>query len=332
MTIAEYLWIDAEGTLRSKSRTLALPNPTLDFLPEWNFDGSSTGQAMGNDSEVILIPRALFKDPFREGDNILVLCVCYDRVGDPIPTNTRYHANQVFDRIKDEHPWYGMEQEYVLYDKKTMRPLGWPEDGEPEPQGKYYCSAGADRAFGRHIVNEHYDYCLKAGLQLAGINAEVMPGQWELQVGACEGISAGDQLWVARYILHRVCEKYSVVANLSPKPEKGDWNGSGCHTNYSSKKMREEGGLKEIFVAIDKLSKNHPDHIAVYGNNSDRLIGSHETSDINTFTYGVADRTASVRVPSMVEKTGMGYLEDRRPASDCDPYLVTAKLAETTLL
>jgi glutamine synthetase len=336
--IAEYVWIDASGNTRSKSRTLSNPfeqgKSPVSSLPNWNFDGSSTGQADGHDSEVVLNPQAVYSDPFRGSNGILVLCDCYDRNGNPIETNTRFNAVQIFDKISDQHPWYGMEQEYVLYDCDTKRPLGWPSSvGQyPEPQGKYYCGAGGDRVFGREIVDEHYKICLEAGIQLSGINAEVMPGQWEFQVGPCEAIKAGDQLYMARYLLHRVCEKYNVFADLSPKPELGDWNGSGCHTNFSSKAMREDGGIGHIQEAIDKLSHKHAEHIDVYGDNSERLIGTHETSSISKFSSGVADRTASVRIPSEVNNDGKGYFEDRRPASNCDPYLVTAKLAETTLL
>ncbi len=331
--VAEYIWIDADGNLRSKAKTLTQSSEIeLSTFSKWNFDGSSTGQAVGDDSEVILNPVAFYNDPFRGENSYLVLCDCYDKNMNPIPTNTRRDANIIFNQVYSRHPLYGLEQEYVLYDRKTNRPIGWPKDSYPEHQGKYYCGVGADRAFGREVANKHYKLCLDAGLSISGINGEVMPGQWEFQIGPCEGISAGDQLWVARYILHRVCEMYNVVATLAPKPEKGDWNGSGCHTNFSSLEMREEGGLDKIYEAIEKLSKVHAEHIEVYGSNKERLIGTHETSSIDKFSFGVADRTASIRIPLFVENDGYGYLEDRRPASDCDPYLVTSKIAETILI
>lgn len=336
MTIAEYIWIDGVGELRSKSMTLVDLEPTLENLSKWNFDGSSTKQASGTDSEVILSPCAVYPDPFRNNNendnNVLVLCDCYTKDGKPLESNTRYNANKIFEQVKDQHPWYGLEQEYVLYDLNTGKPLGWPKIGEPEAQGKYYCGVGADNVFGRHIVDKHYDLCLKAGLQISGINAEVMPGQWEYQVGPCEGISSGDQLWIARYILLRVCENYNVKVRIDAKPMTGDWNGSGCHANYSTEKMRNEGGIVEINNAIQKLSSKHTEHIKVYGDNTKRLTGTHETSSIDKFTYGVADRTASIRIPTQTAKVGKGYLEDRRPSSDCDPYVVTSKIAETTLL
>ena len=333
--IAEYIWIDVGGNLRSKCRTLIyrdFNDIEIDDLPLWNFDGSSTGQAIGSDSEVILAPKSVYRDPFREGANILVLCDCYDRNMTPIESNNRHKANIIFEQLIEEHPWFGLEQEYVMYNAKTNKPLGWPVDGEPEPQGKYYCGIGTGKVFGRHIVDEHYEKCLYAGINISGTNAEVMPGQWEFQVGPCEGIDSGDETWMARFILERVAEKYDVIISYEPKPVLGDWNGSGCHINFSSLEMRNEGGIEKIYEAINKLEKKHDEHIAVYGDNTVRLSGNHETSPIDKFTYGVADRTASIRIPSTTHNSGYGYLEDRRPASDIDPYLATAKLAKTTLL
>lgn len=330
--IAEYIWIDKIGGLRSKARTL-YPNKEemiLEDFPKWNFDGSSTDQAIGKDSEVIILPVSFFVDPFRE-NGYLVLCECMDRYGNPIESNHRNPAAKIFDKVKEHHIWFGLEAEYVFFDLKTKKPLGWPIDGNIGPQGKFYCGVGTDRAFGRPIVEEHYKKCLKAGIKISGINAEVMPAQWEFQVGPCEGIAAADQLWVARYILQRVCENYNVVASFESKPVEG-YNGSGCHTNFSTLHMREEGGIKYIYEAIEKLSKKHKEHIAVYGDNSKRLCGKFETSDIDKFTYGVADRTASVRIPNDVQVAGCGYCEDRRPSSSSDAYLVTARVAQTILL
>jgi glutamine synthetase len=283
-----------------------------------------------------LVPCAIYNDPIRKSTgveiNILVLCDCYNKDGIPIDTNTRYRANEIFKQVKNQYPWYGLEQEYFLYDLNTGKPLGWPVNGEPEAQGKYYCGVGANNVYGRHIIEEHYAFCLKAGLQISGINAEVVLGQWEYQIGPCVGIEAGDQLWMARYILLRVCEKYNVKVRIDSKPIIGDWNGSGCHANYSTVKMRNDGGIIEINSAIEKLSKAHMEHIEVYGNNENRLIGTHETSNMVNFTSGIGDRTASIRIPTQTAKNGKGYLEDRRPSSDSDPYLVTAIIAKTTLL
>jgi glutamine synthetase len=334
--IAEYIWIDIKGKLRSKARTLYLQYTdntiAVDMFPLWNFDGSSTGQASSQNSEVILKPVSIFRDPFRKQNGLLVLCECYDNKMNHLESNHRYHAQKIFDLVENHHTWFGLEQEYVLYDNECNRPLGWGKFGEPESQGKYYCGVGADRVFGRNIVEEHYLTCLEIGLQISGINAEVMPGQWEYQVGPVEGIDACDQFWIARYILERVCEKYNVKVSLDPKPVKGDWNGSGCHVNYSTAEMRSEGGLSKIYEAIEKLGAKHSEHIAVYGTNTERLIGRLETSSIDKFSYGVADRTASIRIPSATQIEGKGYLEDRRPASDIDPYIVLAKLVKTTLI
>ncbi|XP_072991380.1 glutamine synthetase nodule isozyme-like [Typha latifolia] len=334
--IAEYIWIGGSGMdMRSKARTLPGPVTDPSKLPKWNYDGSSTGQAPGEDSEVILYPQAIFKDPFRRGNNILVMCDCYTPAGEPIPTNKRHNAAKIFSHpdVTAEETWYGLEQEYTLLQKDVKWPLGWPVGGFPGPQGPYYCAAGADKAFGRDIVDAHYKACLYAGINVSGINGEVMPGQWEFQVGPSVGISAGDELWVARYILERITEIAGVVLSFDPKPIQGDWNGAGAHTNYSTKSMRKDGGYEVIKKAIENLGKRHKEHIAAYGEgNERRLTGRHETADINTFKWGVANRGASIRVGRDTEKNGKGYFEDRRPASNMDPYVVTSMIAETTIL
>ncbi|PIA64205.1 hypothetical protein AQUCO_00201467v1 [Aquilegia coerulea] len=263
------------------------------------------------------------------------MCDAYTPAGDPIPTNKRHAAAQIFSHpdVEKEVPWYGIEQEYTLLQKDVRWPIGWPVGGFPGPQGPYYCSAGADKAFGRDIVDSHYKACLYAGVNISGINGEVMPGQWEFQVGPSVGISAGDELWIARYILERITELAGVVLSFDPKPIPGDWNGAGAHTNYSTKTMREDGGIVVIKKAIEKLGLRHKEHIAAYGEgNERRLTGRHETADINSFSWGVANRGASIRVGRDTEKDGKGYFEDRRPASNMDPYVVTSMIAETTIL
>ncbi|KAK6147972.1 hypothetical protein DH2020_018884 [Rehmannia glutinosa] len=326
--IAEYIWIDVSGMdLRSKARTLSGPVNDPSKLPKWNYDGSSTGQAPGEDSEVIIYPQAIFPDPFRRGNHILVMCDAYTPAGDPIPTNKRYNAAKIFSHaeVAAEEPWYGIEQEYTLLQKDVKWPLGWPVGGFPGPQGPYYCGIGADKAFGRDIVDAHYKACLYAGINISGINGEVMPAQWEFQVGPSVGITAADQVWVARYILERITEIAGVVVSFDPKPIQLKL--------FSTKSMREDGGYEVIKKAIGKLGLRHKEHISAYGEgNERRLTGRHETADLNTFLWGVANRGASIRVGRDTEKAGKGYFEDRRPASNMDPYVVTSMIAETTIL
>ena len=240
---AEYLWIDADGDVRSKCRTVDKAKSALSQLPNWNYDGSSCAQAPGDDSEVIVKPRAVFPDPFRGGDNILVLTDTYTPGGTPLPTNYRAPASEIFGSSPEASgAWFGLEQEYTLFNIDKVTPLGWPVGGYPGEQGPYYCGAGADRSFGRSISEAHYRACLYAKLDIAGTNAEVMPGQWEYQIGPCVGLDAGDQMMVSRYILQRVCEDFGVYCTLDPKPIPGEWNGAGCHTNFSTEKMRKSGG------------------------------------------------------------------------------------------
>jgi len=332
--IAEYIWLGGENELRSKTRILDRFTKTIQQLPDWDYDGSSTKQAEGDDSEVILKPCAIFRDPFRGENDILVLCSTYRPDGTPLQNNYRDWAVKIFNEKPEEEPWYGLEQEYFLFDTTTRLPLCMNrEQYYTNKQGQYYCSVGSLNIFGREIVEEHMMACLNAGINLSGVNAEVAPAQWEYQVGPCTGISAADQLWVARYILERITEKYGAYVVLNPKPLKGNWNGSGCHTNYSTLKMRSENGIHEIYKAIDKLSNKHDEHMTVYGSeNETRLTGKHETSSFYKFTSGKADRGASIRIGNKTIHDGYGYFEDRRPSSNMDPYLVTAKIFETTVL
>jgi glutamine synthetase len=333
----EYIWIGGSGEdIRSKTRTLPSKVTSVDEIPPWNYDGSSTGQADGSYSEIWLQPVKFVPDPFRGGDNILCLCETLNaKTMEPIATNKRAKAREVFEakQVAEEVPWYGIEQEYTMLASESLIPLGWPSNGFPAPQGPYYCSVGSNVAFGRSVAESHYRACLFAGIDISGINAEVMPGQWEFQVGPCEGIDSGDQLWLARYLLNRIGEDFGVVISYEPKPIKGDWNGAGCHTNYSTKSMRADGGYKAILGAIKKLGKAHKAHMAVYGlRNEDRLTGKHETAKFHEFKYGVANRGASIRIPRQCELDQKGYLEDRRPAANMDPYQVTAMIAATTIL
>jgi glutamine synthetase len=279
------------------------------------------------------VPRAVYKDPFRGGDNILVLCDTYDPEGNPLPTNSRAPAVAKFEagNAAAEKPWYGLEQEYTLFNLDGVTPLGWPVGGFPKPQGPYYCGAGADKSFGRAVSDAHYAACLYAGLEVSGTNAEVMPGQWEYQIGPSVGIDAADQLTISRYILDRICEDLGVIVSIDPKPISGDWNGAGCHTNYSTQPMREDGGYDVIVEAVERLGKKHIEHIDAYGDgNKRRLTGAHETASWKEFSYGVANRGCSVRIPNDAKNNGKGYFEDRRPSSNMDPYVVTAKIVQTT--
>ncbi len=336
--VIEYIWIGGSGELRSKARVIDANErifQDMTLIPFWNYDGSSTEQANGKLSEVMISPIKVSKCPFRRGNNLIVLCDAYDHEWKPIATNTRFNANRIFGAKLHEEPWFGIEQEFFLYDIKTSKPLGFNGEtiDEPKKQGQYYCSVGAGNAYGRHIIDEALDNMLFAGLSVSGINAEVAPGQWEYQIGPATGIDAGDQLWISRYILERTAEKYNVRIEYHPKPlgTTGDWNGSGCHTNFSTYAMRKPGGIDVIYDAIKKLEKKHAEHMEVYGQfNQMRMSGKHETACFDNFTYGVANRGASVRIGNSVFADKKGYFEDRRPASNADPYLVTSKIFDTS--
>jgi len=336
--LAEYVWLDAHQTPRSKTMTMTcIPRNTKD-LRVWNYDGSSTEQAEGHNSEVLLKPRAIFQDPFRGAPHILVLADCWNAWDDkPAIGNTRAACAEIMDKYKKHDPWFGIEQEYTLMRPgkvgvKPTVPYGFNADGsEPAPQGPYYCSAGYGDSIGRPVADEHYMKCIKAGVKIAGQNAEVMPGQWEFQIGPCRGMEMGDHLAMSRYIMLRVTESHGVVCSFSPKPKDGDWNGAGCHTNFSIKEMRAKGGYEIITKVCEAFGKVAKEHIEEYGEGNDkRLTGKHETCSINQFKFGVADRGASIRIPRDAEKDGRGYMEDRRPAANCDPYRVTKRMMQTT--
>ncbi len=327
-TKLEYIWLDGykpTQSLRSKTKIVKDFGGTLEECPMWSFDGSSTEQAEGNSSDCLLKPVALFPDPARN-DGWLVMTEVLNPDGSPHVSNGRATIDD-----DDDDFWFGFEQEYFLWDPETNLPLGFPANGYPRPQGPYYCSVGAKNAYGRDIIEEHLDLCLEAGVNVEGINAEVATGQWEFQTFAKGAAAAGDHVWVARYLAERNAEKYGLSINWHPKPLKGDWNGSGMHANFSNSTLREAGS-KEVYNTIcEAFAPVIQEHIEVYGaDNDQRLTGAHETQSIDKFSYGVSDRGASIRIPiATVENGWKGWLEDRRPASNGDPYKIAARIVKT---
>ena len=323
----EYLWLDGCSPTQIRYKTKVVKDfGRTDEPPVWGFDGSSTEQADGSSSDCVLKPVRVYPNPL-ESKSAIIFCEVWNPDDTPHETNTRRKLEETLEDLEsDIDEWVGYEQEYTLYDLDTSKPYGWPDVGEPPPQGDYYCG----RNIGEKISREHLNACIDAGISICGTNAEVMLGQWEYQIGAGGSIHMSDDLWVARWLLERIAEKHEVVVSLHPKPIQGDWNGAGCHTNFSTGEMREDGGDAKIGEAIEKLEPKHQEHIDAYGQDNDqRLTGLHETCDIDTFRWGVSDRGASIRVPWQVHRDGKGYLEDRRPSSNCDPYLVAQKLIET---
>jgi glutamine synthetase len=325
----EYIWLDGykpTQSLRSKTKIEKDFSGKLEDLPMWGFDGSSTEQAPGGSSDCLLKPVFVVKDPQRK-NGYLVMCEVLNADNTPHVSNGRALIED-----DDNDFWFGFEQEYFLWNPETNKPFGFPAGGFPGPQGPYYCSVGANNAFGRDIIEEHLDVCLEAGLNVEGINAEVAAGQWEFQIFSKGAKEAGDQIWVARYLLERIGEKYGVAVNWHCKPLGNlDWNGSGMHANFSNTTLRT-GGSKEIFDKIcEAFRPVVKEHIDVYGaDNHLRLTGKHETAGINEFSYGVSDRGASIRIPVTVPAKGWkGYLEDRRPNSAADPYKVAARIIKT---
>ncbi|GLD66955.1 glutamine synthetase-like protein [Lates japonicus] len=325
-----YVWIDkTKEHLQCKTRTLNKEPAGIRDIPEWD-----TFWTDGDPTEVILIPVRMFRDPFTLDPNKLVLCEVLDSKRDPIGGHQRSHCVKVMEEVKQFEPWFGMEQEYMLFGLDG-KPFGWSPQGCPLTGVS--CAVGITKVYGRDICICHYRACLYAGVMICGTNAEALASQWEFQVGPCEGTESGDHLWMARYILHRVCEDFGVVASLDAKPFRQSVYTSGCHTNFSTKEMRSEGGLLYIEEAIRRLSRRHSQHLRVYdprggADNMSRLCSQSLTSSYDEFSAAAARRNVSVRIPDHVSRRGCGYFEDRRPAANCDPYSVMRALIETCLL
>jgi glutamine synthetase len=324
----EYIWLDGykpTSNLRSKTKVVDDFSGNLKDCPIWSFDGSSTRQAEGGSSDCLLKPVAIFPDPDRI-DGFLVMTEVLNSDGSPHESNARAKVDD-----DDNDFWFGFEQEYFIMDVDTQLPLGFPIGGYPGPQGLYYCSVGGRNTWGRDLVEEHADQCIAAGINFEGINQEVAAGQWEFQLFAKGAKKAGDEIWVARYLLNRITEKYGYYIELHPKPVKGDWNGSGMHANFSNTTLRTCGSKETYEKICEAFRPVRSKHIDVYGEfNEQRLTGLHETASINDFSYGVSDRGASIRIPILTVENGWkGWLEDRRPASNGDPYKIAARIIQT---
>lgn len=322
-TILEYIWLGGKYEIRSKTRVIPYFVPfDIKHINNWNYDGSSTWQADSNkDTEIILNPCAVFKDPFRVVEDTacyLVLCNTYDSKNNPTETNHRHDAVKIFNTFNEEEAWFGLEQEYFLFFKNNLK------NNAEYKEGYHYCG-NADNYLERVIAEKHLKMCLEIGIKISGINAEVCNGQWEFQIGPCQGIEVSDQLIISRYLLERITEEHNAIPVYYPKPFK-DINGSGCHINFSTVKSRCELGIDYIYKYIERLEKKH-DILSLYGeDNHLRLTGLHETSSFHKFTWGVGTRNTSIRIPNQTFKDQSGYFEDRRPAANIDPYLATSAL------
>lgn len=325
----EYIWLDGSQPtqgLRSKTKVISDFSGKLEDCPEWSFDGSSTQQAEGGNSDCLLKPVYICPDPVRL-NGFLVLTEVLNADGTPHESNGRATISD-----DDGDFWFGFEQEYFLWDPETDKPVGFPKNGYPAPQGPYYCGVGGNSVFGRDFKDEHLDICIEAGLNIEGTNGEVAAGQWEWQVFAKGGKQAGDEVWIGRYLMERLSEQYGLFIEYHPKPlGDTDWNGSGMHANFSNSYIRNAASQEKIERVCEGFRGVVKEHIAVYGaHNEQRLTGKHETAALEGFSYGVSDRGASIRIPIYTVNNGWsGYLEDRRPSSNADPYKVAARIVKT---
>ena len=327
----EYVWLDGNTTknIRSKVRfdswTLNSQSgqmdreDVLDRCGDWNFDGSSTNQADTKNSDIILRPVRVYHNPLEMSEmaSFLILCETYNPDGTPHKTNTRKELEKAT-HTDNEDMWFSVEQEYTLIDNDTNEVVGWEKFTQ---QGENYCGVGSKNVNHRLMSEQHALLCMQAGIDIVGTNAEVLISQWEYQLGPKDALTTADDLWISRYILHRLTEGNNFYVSLEPKPIEGGWNGAGAHINFSTEYMREVSDEEYITNVCEALSDGHLEHINVYGeHNEKRLTGKCETQNINKFTYGVSDRGASVRIPQTTADDWSGYLEDRRPAANVDPY------------
>lgn len=337
-----YVFVDGSlENVRAKTRTLGFEPKNPEDCPRWTFCGLGTyqwGDASAK-SEMYMEPVALFRDPFLKGRNKLVLCQVFQHDGTPHETNTRHPCAEVMAKAAGQAPWFGIEQEYVIRGRDGL-PIGWPKDGNViKPLGPFFYGVGAENTVGRQISDAHLKACAYAGVKIGGTNSEVVLSQWEYQVGPLEGTAAGDHLWISRYILQRVAEEFDVVVSIDPKPFESDkLCGSGGHINFSTKDMREQGGLEHIKVALKKLEANAAEHLRAYdprkggAANRRRLEAGMLATPTENFVTDTCSREVSVRIPRLVCDAGRGYLEDRRPGANVEPYSATAAIVKTVCL
>lgn len=325
----EYVWLDGykpEPNLRSKVKIVDYESVKDAFLtgkfPIWNFDGSSTNQAETGNSDRLLKPvRHYISDVL---STVYVLCEVLNPDGTPHESNQRSKITDGFEDL-----WFGFEQEYFIREEINGSMLGHKRN-ILKGQGEYYCGVGHN-VVGRDFVEEHLDMCLRHGIDITGTNAEVALGQWEYQVFSKGKLKGGDDLWMTRYFLYKTAEKYGYHIDLHPKPlTHGEWNGSGLHTNFSTDKMRFDGNEEYFMALFNAFESRHQEHIKAYGSHNHlRLTGEYETQSIDKFSWGVSDRGASIRVPQDTAKEWKGYVEDRRPGSNADPYKIIREIVKT---
>ena len=327
----DYVWVDGLSSPLIRSKTKVV-KPHIgeggEFevtIPEWNFDGSSTSQATTSDSERVLQPQRVYQ---LSEKHYVVLCeVCLsDEDRTPHSSNYRAVLRSALDKgAVDLGTWLGFEQEFFL--TKSGKNVLWPKNGEPINDSRYYCSSGGPIKH-RRLIREFAELCNSTGIEVVGYNTEVTPGQWEYQVFAPDPLKAADDLWVSRYLLQLSAETYDIGISWHPKPHEG-WNGSGCHVNFSTTAMRESGGQDLFDEMMSTASQLHASHMSSYGTLNDRrMTGDHETSSFEEFSFAVASRGVSIRIPNATAKEWKGYAEDRRPASNCDPYRVAMCVLE----
>lgn len=337
--VAVYIWLDAEGGVRAKTKTITKKPLSPDDCGIWMFDASATNQGKASESDMYLVPRRVFDDPFRGAPHVMVVCEVITSAMEPGAGNYRAQAAEQMEKYASHLPWFGLEQEYYVFERGT---LGEPSSGVPmagedaEENAEYAYGCGGNQCTPRlrSVINAHYARCLAAGIKISGCNVAHGPGQGQYQIGPCRGLNAGDHMIASRFVMLRCGENHDLSVSFEPKPMlkiSPKFHGSGMHVNFSSAATRGDNGIGVIEKCCRSMNRRQKEHLACYGDSSNhhRLNGTCGTCDENTFKMGIADRTASVRIPRHVAVTGKGHLEDRRPAANADPYRATCIIMQT---
>lgn len=326
--IAEYVWLDNNNGIRSKIRVLPMDTIKDGQIPLWNFDGSVIGQETNSTSEMVIRPVQTFNHPFFD-NGIIVMCDVHMLLDNgelkAHISNTRAKHNSMFENHSNQEPLYSLEQEYYILERGDNAPYGIVPNRRNV--ARYYCGNQYNLMPGRRIAEAHLQACLQAGLAVSGIHAEVGPSQWEYVIGPVIGLEAADQLWVSRFLLYRIAEKSGVDISFHPKPLGEDLPGNGCHINFSTAGTRGDNGIEEIERILGNLKSTHDLYISHCGEDTTkRLTGDHETSRSQTFSWNVAGRDSSIRIPKDTAINKQGYFEDRRPSGNMDPYVLCGYL------
>ncbi|GAX81512.1 hypothetical protein CEUSTIGMA_g8940.t1 [Chlamydomonas eustigma] len=346
--LVEYVWLGSSGSdLRSKSRVFDTRPSSVDDVPMIAVDGGSYDQHPEG-QEVFLKPRKLFRDPFRAGDHLLVLCDSFKTnvnsslrnqnsscTLEPSNSNSRAPCEETLNQASAHLPIFAAEQEYCILASSTVPSStpAWPYAHLPDPCKPYMSVPGLSEAnklktyaSGRHLAERHLQACLHAGIKITETSQRTSPAArlWSYKLGPLLGVDLADQLWMSRFILLRLSEEEGLSVSFDPTAVGGA--GARCNMKYSTSETRNPGGgLSCIQLHLELLESAHLLHLLAYSKGcvSSRSLG---------FEVGVGgSKEPTLVVPSKTLILKAGHYVDQRPPSNVDPYLAIMVLVSTTL-